>query len=198
MKLKREHFPELVFFDCHACHHPMSNIRWAPRDSHEIGPGIPRIHDANVIMMQILLQRIDPQLAETVAAKSKLLHQASLKGYDAVTSAAEALKESTEGVIDRLAAHNFTAADTRALMTGLLNQGLSGEYVDYSAAEQATMAVSAVLQSMLDDSMISSDQYVQVTSVLDECYAAIEKDEEYNPRQFLLAMQKLQQVVSTL
>ena len=24
-------FPELTFFDCHACHHPMSNVRWEPR-----------------------------------------------------------------------------------------------------------------------------------------------------------------------
>ena len=24
-------FPELVVFDCHACHHPMSDVRWTPR-----------------------------------------------------------------------------------------------------------------------------------------------------------------------
>ena len=31
---KRSHdglFPELVLFDCHACHHPMSDKRWSPR-----------------------------------------------------------------------------------------------------------------------------------------------------------------------
>ena len=31
---KRSHdglFPELVLFDCHACHHPMSDKRWTPR-----------------------------------------------------------------------------------------------------------------------------------------------------------------------
>ena len=29
-------FPELVFFDCHACHHPMSDLRWNPRPSRTI------------------------------------------------------------------------------------------------------------------------------------------------------------------
>lgn len=191
-------FPELVFFDCHACHHPMSNIRWAPRDSHEIGPGIPRIYDANLIMMQILLQRIDPALAETVAVRSKLLHQASLKGYDAVITAAKDLKHATEGVIDRLAAHSFSAADTKALMVGLLQQGLSGEYVDYAAAEQATMAASAILQSMSDDGMISRAQYIELSAVLNDCYSVIEKDEEYSPRQFLAALQKLESALPTL
>jgi hypothetical protein len=102
-------FPELVFFDCHACHHPMSNIRWAPRDSHDIGPGIPRIYDANLIMMRVLLQRIDPAMASDMAAKSKLLHQASLQGYDAVIEAARALKTATEGAIERLASHTYRA-----------------------------------------------------------------------------------------
>lgn len=191
-------FPELVFFDCHACHHPMSNIRWAPRDSHEIGPGIPRIYDANLIMMQILLRRIDPALADTVAIRSKLLHQASLKGYDAVIKAAQSLKEATEGVIDRLAAHSFSASDTKALLAGLLQEGLSGEYVDYAAAEQATMAASAILQAMVDDGMMSRAQYVELSAVLNDCYAAIEKDEEYSPRQFLAALQKLESALPTL
>ena len=32
-------FPELVLFDCHACHHPMSDMRWSPRTRTE-----PRAH----------------------------------------------------------------------------------------------------------------------------------------------------------
>lgn len=191
-------FPELVFFDCHACHHPMSNVRWAPRDSHEIGPGIPRIYDANLIMMRILLQRIDPALADTIASRSKQLHQASLQGYDAVIDAARALKDATEGVINRLASHEFTAGDTKALMAGLLTQGLSGEYVDYAAAEQATMAASAMLQTMVDDGMISRAKYIELSGVLNDCYAVIEKDEEYNPRQFLVALQRLESAVPSL
>ncbi len=67
-------------------------------------------------------------------------------------------------------------------MAGLLKEGLSGEYVDYAAAEQATMAASAMLQTMVDDGMISREQYVELFGLfLNDCYSAIEKDEEYNP-----------------
>jgi len=83
-------------------------------------------------------------------------------------------------------------------MAGLLKEGLSGEYVDYAAAEQATMAASAMLQTMVDDGMISREQYVELSAVLNDCYSAIEKDEEYNPRQFLAALQKLQSAVPSL
>lgn len=191
-------FPELVFFDCHACHHPMSNIRWAPRDSHGIGPGVPRIYDANLIIMRTILQRIDPAMASDVAAKSKLLHQASLEGYDAVISAARNLKAATEGAIEALASHKYTDADMKALLGGLIEQGLRGEYVDFAAAEQATMAASAVLQSMVDGSVISQAKYIELSTVLNDCYTAIEKDEDYDPRQFLAAMQRLQSAVPTL
>ena len=30
-------FPELVVFDCHACHHPMSDMRWTPRTGPQPG-----------------------------------------------------------------------------------------------------------------------------------------------------------------
>jgi hypothetical protein len=185
-------FPELVFFDCHACHHPMSNIRWAPRDSHDIGPGIPRIYDANLIMMRVLLRRVDPVMAGDLEAKSKLLHQASLEGYDAVIEAARGLKTATEGAIERFATHTFTAADMNALMGGVIEEGLAGEFVDYAAAEQATMATSAILQAMVDDNVITRTKYIELSGVLDDCYRAIEKDEEYDPRQFLAALQRLQ------
>ena len=176
----------------------MSNIRWAPRDSHGIGPGIPRIYDANLIMLRVLLQRIDPAMAADMASQSKRLHQASLQGYDAVIAAARALKEATAGAIERLATHSYEAADMSALMGGVLSEGLAGEYIDYAAAEQATMAVSAILQAMVDDGMISRAQYIELSAVLEQCYTAIEKDEQYDPRQFLAALQALEETVPRL
>ncbi len=191
-------FPELVFFDCYACHHPMSNVRWAPRDSHGIGPGIPRINDANLIMMRVILERIDANMAAEVADKSQRLHQAALKGYDATIAAASELKSAMLGAIDTLAAHNFTAADVKVMMAGLIEFGLDGEFVDYAGAEQATMAASALLQTMVDDGMISRAKYIELSAVLEDCYTAIEKDEEYDPRQFLAAVQRLQSAVPAL
>lgn len=191
-------FPEFVFFDCHACHHPMTNVRWAPRESHGIDPGVPRIYDSNIIMLGVLTKRLDPAAAGRIAAKTKTLHRASLEGHSSVLAAAAALKEETAALIGRFANHNFTSADMKALITGLIDEGMSGEYVDYAAAEQATMAMSAVLQAMADDGTLSQAQHIELTSVLDACFETIEDDGKYDPRQFLADMQSLQAAIADL
>ena len=44
-------FPELVLFDCYACHHPMSDKRWAPRIA-GLGPGTVRLNDSSMLMVR--------------------------------------------------------------------------------------------------------------------------------------------------
>jgi len=191
-------FPELVFFDCHACHHPMSNVRWQPRESHGIGPGIPRINDSNLVMLSVILDHLDPALAEKFKANSKQLHQAAMNGHEATLQAAASLRVLTTELVQTLSEHNFGASDMRLLLEGLIKRGLDGEYADYAAAEQATMAASAILQAMLDAEVIDNDQYLTLMDVMKTCYDAVEKDEEYNPRQFLAALQELELAVPRL
>src|SRR5690554_2962786 len=38
--------PELSFFQCHACHHPMDDLRWAPEGAAALPPGTVRLNDA--------------------------------------------------------------------------------------------------------------------------------------------------------
>lgn len=191
-------FPELMFFDCHACHHPMSNVRWAPREIHGIGPGVPRIYDANLIMLGVIAKRLDAAAAERIATKTKALHQASLEGHASVLDAAAALKNETSALIERFATHKFTADDTKALIASVLEEGLRGEYVDYAAAEQATMAMSAILQAMADDGILTRAQHVKLSGVLDACFETIKDDGKYKPREFLANLQSLQQAVAEL
>jgi hypothetical protein len=55
-------FPELVIFDCHACHHPMSDLRWTPR-THP-SPGRIRLNDSAFLMLrQIARRRLAPDEA---------------------------------------------------------------------------------------------------------------------------------------
>jgi len=188
-------FPELVFYDCHACHHPMSNVRWEPRESAGIGPGVPRLADANLIMMGVILDHLDPKLAADFKGRVKALHQASLKGRDAVLAAAGRLKELTGPLTTRIAAMEFKQADMRALLDGVIKQGLRGEYVDYAAAEQVTMALASIIDAMKDADMLTQPQYQSLLAVLDKCYDAVEKDEAYEPKKFLGALQSLEAAV---
>ncbi|TAL02491.1 MAG: hypothetical protein EPO08_06920 [Rhodospirillaceae bacterium] len=188
-------FPELVYFDCHACHHPMSEKRWEPRASAGIGPGVPRIADANMIMLGTFLDQFDPSVAVEFHARVKALHQASLKGPAATTAAAEALKSLTEGLAPRVADMKMTRPQMRSLLMAVIDKGTRGEYADYAAAEQATMALSAILDAMKSASALAPDQYKMLTGTLNKCYTAVEKDEAYDPRQFMAALQDVEAVI---
>jgi hypothetical protein len=188
-------FPELVFYDCHACHHPMSNVRWEPRESAGIGPGIPRLSDANLIMMGVLLDHMDPALAKDFQGRVKALHQASLKGHEATLAAAQNLKALTGTLTAKVAAMEFSPSDMRALLNGVIASGVRGEYIDYAAAEQATMALAAIIDAMKDAGMLTPPQYQSLTAVLNKCYDAVEKDEAYEPKKFLGALHALEAAV---
>jgi hypothetical protein len=141
-------FPELVLFDCQSCHHPMSSLRWAPRASTGLKPGIPRISDANMIMLRVAAERAAPQLAAQLRERGLRLHQASTQGMEATASAARAVKETADALVGAFAGRGFGREDAQALMQGLLDEGLRrGELIDYTAAEQATLALGALMSA---------------------------------------------------
>jgi len=142
-------FPELVLFDCQACHHAMSNLRWSPRASTGLKPGIPRITDANMIMLRVAAERAAPALAAQLRDRVLRLHQASTQGMDATAAAARSVKETADALTGALAGHGFGRDDMAALMTALIDEGLrKGELIDYTAAEQATLALGSIMTAM--------------------------------------------------
>ena len=191
-------FPELVFYDCHSCHHPMSDIKWVPRDSHGTGPGIPRIFDANMIMMKEILNRIDNDISEEFSIKVRKLHQSSIEGFGSMTESANRLKTLMENILELITNHSFTKNDMLSIISSLIDKGLSGEYLDYSGAEQAVMAVSAILQTLLDNNSISESDYFRFNSILDGAFEAIEDDESYKMRKFILSFKNLKSALKPL
>ena len=54
-------FPELAFYDCHSCHHPMDKIRWnAQRAGAGIKPGTLRLQTQNLIVLQAVTETFEP------------------------------------------------------------------------------------------------------------------------------------------
>ena len=185
-------FPELVFFDCHACHHPMTNLRWQPRVGTGLKPGIVRLNDSNLVMLRVIARHLDGALGETLFRQTLALHAASTEGPEATAEAAKALRQTVTKLIDILAAHKFGQADMQALMVGVVEEGLAGEYADYAAAEQATMALGAILDAMGAAALIDPGQTAAMKAALQASYKAVEKDEAYKPTIFVEALKKFQ------
>jgi hypothetical protein len=92
-------------------------------------------------------------------------------------------------LVPRIAARPFTPADLRALVDGLVADGLNGQYRDYAGAEQATMAIASLLDYLARRGALSSVR--DVNASLDTVYDAVKDDETYKPERFQSALAQL-------
>ena len=183
-------FPELVLFDCHACHHAMSDGRWKPRTAFgpSISPGLVRINDSNMLMLRALASALDPKLGEAIREQTQKLHRA-VAGEGNARTEATALKKLAGEVVPVIAAADFAAPLVRRVLTGLIDEGIAGYYSDYAAAEQATLAVASV-GSFLDKQGALRSAGAFNTS-LKKLNALLVNDERYQPQQFVAQLKDL-------
>jgi len=189
-------FPELVFYDCYACHHPMDKLRWEPRASTGLGPGVIRFNDSNALMLKIIAERIEPGSGNALAQKMLAFHRATTSNREAALAQAKDIKAIADQMIDKFNAHDFNRDDVRALATGVVNDGLDkGDFVDYPGAEQATMALSSIVTAMHDIGMLTDAQFKMVNAGLDKLYDATAKDEDFRGTVFAQALRDFAQTL---
>jgi hypothetical protein len=176
-------FPELVLFDCHACHHPMSDRRWRPRTAlgTSLPPGIPRLNDANMLMTVALARQIDPALGERVRNAAHSL-EAALAGQGDVKAAAQALDSQALDVAQRVSHMAIDRAMLSNLTLTLIDEGLAGHYQDYSAAEQAVMAISSLVDFSNREGWLARP--AEVNTQLSGIDSILSNDEVYPQDQF--------------
>jgi len=180
-------FPELVFFDCDACHHPTSSLRWEKRASSGLGPGLPHLNDANAVMLRAIAARIDPATGAELEKAILALHGAVSEGKGVAKTDAQAVGQIAHKLGAAFAAHSFTRDDMKAMMQALAARGTAGDYADYAAAEQATMAFASIIYTLKTDNLVDAGQAAKLKTGLDECYAATQKEEAYQPAKFVAA-----------
>jgi len=186
-------FPELVVFDCHACHHPMSDIRWSPRTN--TSPGRIRLNDANLLMLrQIVRAALPADEANAFAQRVTALHRAVAgDGGDSV-EAARALRASLDPLAAVLARRAFGVDELRAIAHGLVEDGLAGQYRDYSGAEQATMAIGSVLNYLAGRGGLRDVRAAGVA--MDALRDAVRNDEHYGEAQFRARLADLERILT--
>jgi len=190
---KRGHdgvFPELVLFDCHACHHPMSEERWKPHTEFGLrqSPGIARINDSNLLMMRVIARQIDPALGQRVTAQAARL-QAASAGQGDLDDEARALQRLAEDVAVRIDQTSFSAAFLKGVAIGLIDEGLSGNYSDYAGAEQATMSIGSVVDYINRQHLLAAPGAVNQS--LGRLNATLVNDEHYRPADYEMQLRGL-------
>jgi Cytochrome c554 and c-prime len=189
-------FPELAFFDCHACHKPMSAGRWQERASLGLGPGVVRFNDASLIMLRVAAGVVAPELAKELEWRGRALHQASRASEAEWIAAAKELRATALQAVEVFAQHAFSEEYLRALLAALVKEGERGEYIDYVAAEQTTMAIGSIVTALLDSGSVSETEYRRIEQVMADLYAAVAKDEQYRPSTHLGALRRLREAAA--
>jgi hypothetical protein len=176
-------WPELVLFDCHSCHHAMSELRWRPRK--RLGaldrPGLPHFNDSSLLMLHDALVARAPELAAGILEGTRDLHGALARGAGDPRAAAGRLRERVERALPLLARWNAGAADVRAIGRSLAGNGVSGELDDYAGAEQRIMAVQSVRASLFELDALAPEQAREMDALVEAMLRATTNHERYQP-----------------
>jgi len=189
-------FPELVLFDCTACHHGMDELRWQQRPAAQLPPGLPPLNDANAIMLHVIAERVAPEQAKPLADHLLALHRASTESWAAVEREARALRQIASQLVPVVARHEFGPDDMRALADGVIGAGLARDAADYPGAEQATMALASIASAMRQAGGASEAQAKAMNDALNGLYESLAKNETYRPDAFVAALKDFQKTLA--
>lgn len=184
MSQKAHLFPELAFFECGSCHHPFDSAQWRAQPGVGLGPGEPQLYDANLVMLRAIADATDPNIAQRLNSGTRALHRATRQGAGAVARAANALADTADKFATQLNEASLDHKALRATLNTLASRQHAAEYVDFGAAEQTTMAVAAILETLNEQ----PDR-----AVLDRLYDATQSPSRFNSRGFMNALTQLRE-----
>lgn len=189
-------FPELTLFDCHACHHPMTDARWKPRAPFgvNLGPGLVRLNDSSMLMLHLILRQTAPAQADSFKAAVAQLNQA-VAGQGDMAVTAKALKVQAQQASARIGQSGLSSEQLRRMALSLVDDGLAGAYADYAGAEQATMALGSVVNTLNLQGQLKS--VAQVNKGLANLRAGLANDEAYQPSEFQARLRAFRPLVAT-
>jgi hypothetical protein len=170
--------PELYFYDCHACHHPMSDIRWQPTAAKAgIPPGVIRLNDANFLMLLELTRVIIPAKAGELQQAIVALHKGSLTTKAALKQSVDALAVLVKQLDQQLTGKTYTKQQSNDVRRRLLSKAAAGEYRDFSAAEQAFLAIESITIALKQDVVLEKQ--------LNSLYDTLNNEDRFSPQQFM-------------
>ena len=193
-------FPELVLFDCHACHHPMSANRWEPKSgtNTRVAPGLVRLNDSSMLMLRAISDVIEPSLGVAVAAQTQKLHRAIAGETAGVADAwteARNLQALALTASRQIAETNFTSATMQSVLQRLIMDGAQNGYSDFAAAEQATLAIGSIGAYLATRNALAQPR--EFNAHLKKINLALKNDELFKPGEFATLLKNLQPFLAT-
>lgn len=177
--------PEPAFYQCHACHHSMDDLRWAREGGTQaLPPGSIRLNDASLQLLTIALEVLQPEQALQLSSAVNALHQGSVRSHSLVLAEAAKLERFLNQLAVPLSSGRYSNDQLRSLRLALLMAAGDGNFRHFTAAEQAFMAVETLSISLADEK-----RYQQI---LDAWFETMKDENSFVPKQYALFARKLQ------
>jgi len=177
-------FPELSVFDCHSCHHPMTDISWAKRSAtRDLQPGEVILNDSTLVMITAIAAYASEQNSQALIDGVRALHVAATIGRKQVAEASHNIDAILTDIDSSLTKRGLSSADVDGILRKLVAAASAGEFLDYSSAEQAVMAVDMLLTE--------AQQGVDYAATLDSLYDTVADEDQYDAVRFRQAMNAL-------
>ncbi len=190
-------FPELVFFDCLACHREISDDPdWRPEVRVNPGrpqaPGIVKFNDANMIMLLATALQIAPETAPRLDAEIKAFHKSLSGGERSTSDVTESLISLIDSLVAKTEETEFSKDKTLNIINTVIEDALTRRYTDYVSAEQAIMAVDTLLSSMIAANQVARADVTDMRGEINKGYNAVEDPNKYDQDQLTQALRNLQ------
>ena len=187
-------FPELVLFDCQSCHHPYNSLR-GESDTTGLAPGSFKLYDANAVMLRVIAARLAPAASKALSSRILALRRASSESWAAVQDQAREIRRLATALSPTISRHDFAGDDLKALADGIIALELTGDDVQYSEAEQATMALASILSTAKFLGNLNYDQVATMGKTMSGLYSAFASGESYRHEPFVRALREFRRTM---
>ena len=179
-------YPELAFYDCHSCHHPMDKKRWTQqRAGTGVPPGSLRLQTHNLVTLQAVADVISPTDATSLVTARTALVRAGQTSPAAVKQAAKQLQDWLVGrtVWEK---RQFARTDTAKIRKTLVDYAAADRASDFMAAEQIVLGVESLSYALGDRDKLKAP--------LDALYRTVKSDTDFDPGKFVETAKSVQRL----
>ncbi len=177
-------YPDFAFYDCHSCHHPMSDLRWNRRVAGPgIAPGSLRLQTDHLLVLLATSQVLDPGTADAFERAMNGYVRAGQRNDAAVREAGAVLTKWLTAHERDWAGRAFSKSQVADVRRSLVRYAATGRMGDFAAAEQTFLGVESLSLYLGDENRLRKS--------LDALFKTVENASAYQPGRFSASAKSL-------
>lgn len=166
-------FPEISFYDCHSCHHAMSDNR---NQSGLISrPGDLRLNDAYLQIIEAILAVVSKQELKSWKENSLAYVSFGHKDKEKLLTTVKKLRQ-TLGTLTPKLENGLSKEQQKKLLSQLISLGLENRVLDYTSCEQVVMGITVIVDSLNLNRSLGGK--------IDRLYEALTNEDSFDSSQY--------------